>query len=153
MARDWVRAGMSAGKLEDRDKFPVQAEIFHRHTYLVQKDYLTHAAFCFSGTRGYYMRSTAAEVWSWPFVTMCGNILTSAASPSEGQSCFYHLPYIIIYNLEWENGVRSVILGGRRMNPLKNKHWIGIRSEPKGEEDWMAPFWRKQKMWQDMDRG
>jgi len=61
MARDWVRAGMSAGKLEDRDKFPVQAEIFHKHRYLVQTDYLTHAAFCLIGTRVYYI-STVAEV-------------------------------------------------------------------------------------------
>jgi hypothetical protein len=61
MARDWVRAGMSAGKLEDGDKFPVQSEIFHKHTYLVQTDYLTHATFCVIGTKGYYIRSTAAE--------------------------------------------------------------------------------------------
>jgi len=52
---------MSAGKLEDRDKFPVQAEIFHKHRYLVQTDYLTHAAFCLIGTRVYYI-STVAEV-------------------------------------------------------------------------------------------
>jgi hypothetical protein len=53
---------MSAGKLEDRDKFPVQAETFHKRTYLVQTDYLTNAAFCIIGTRGYYIRSTTAEV-------------------------------------------------------------------------------------------
>ena len=39
------------------------------------------------------------------------------------------------------------------MNPLKNMHCIGIRREPKGEEDQRVPFWRKQKMWQDMDPG
>jgi hypothetical protein len=35
------------------------------------------------------------------------------------------------------------------MNPLKNKHWIGIRREPEGEEDRnkpeKGPFWRKQE--------
>jgi hypothetical protein len=34
------------------------------------------------------------------------------------------------------------------MNPLKNKHCIGIGSEPEGEEDrskhGKGPFWRKQ---------
>jgi hypothetical protein len=35
------------------------------------------------------------------------------------------------------------------MNPLKSKHWIGIRWEPEGEEDRSnlekGPFWRKQE--------
>ena len=31
------------------------------------------------------------------------------------------------------------------MNPFKNKHWIGIRREPKGEEDRRVPFWTKQE--------
>jgi len=37
MARDWVRAGMSADKHEDRDKFPVQAKIFQKYTYLPRR--------------------------------------------------------------------------------------------------------------------
>ena len=36
---------------------------------------------------------------------------------------------------------------------IEKKHWIEIRREPKGEEDRRVPFSRKQKMWQDMDRG
>jgi hypothetical protein len=35
------------------------------------------------------------------------------------------------------------------MNPLKNKHWIGIRREPEEEEDGSkprkGPFWRNQE--------
>jgi hypothetical protein len=35
------------------------------------------------------------------------------------------------------------------MNPLKNKHWIGIQREPEGEEDrrkyGKGSFWRKQE--------
>ena len=35
------------------------------------------------------------------------------------------------------------------MNPWKNEHWIGIRTEPEGEENrskpGRGPFWRKQE--------
>jgi len=35
------------------------------------------------------------------------------------------------------------------MSPLGNKHWIGVRREPEGEEDrrkpGKGPFWRKQE--------
>ena len=47
------------------------------------------------------------------------------------------------YNVERE------ILWGRWMNPLKNKHWIGICKEAEEEEDWRkpgkGPFLRKQE--------
>jgi hypothetical protein len=43
------------------------------------------------------------------------------------------------------------------MNSLKNKHWIGIRREPGGEEDGRkpgkGPFQRKQEMRHNMERG
>jgi len=40
----------------------------------------------------------------------------------------------LYYKLHWENGDESVILWGRWINLLKNKHWFGIRTEAEGAE-------------------
>jgi hypothetical protein len=43
------------------------------------------------------------------------------------------------------------------MNSLKNKHWIGIRTQPEEEEERSKPgkdpFWRKQENGQNVERG
>jgi hypothetical protein len=39
--------------------------------------------------------------------------------------------------------------GGKRMNTLKNKHWIGFRRKPEGEEDRSKPG--KRLFWEDVE--
>ena len=104
---------------------------------------------CLSMYAGLVMLIVTAEWMRRKVTTQMTNTLQTFVNPCLRRIMDVRWPKTISYTVLWEaTGEKPIILqiGMRKwrlichtsrkgLNPLKNKHWIGIRWEPEGEDD------------------